>query len=79
VISRLLKLFTSIPGIKTVNKFSGALLGLAESIIIVIIAINVMTIIPNDAVQQLLKMSAVSPHIIEEMPLAAGKLQELWK
>jgi uncharacterized membrane protein required for colicin V production len=79
IISRLLTIFTKMPGIKTVNQFTGALLGLTEAAVIIVIAVNVMTVVPNDDVQRLLSHSSVSAFIIEDSPIAAGKLQEMWK
>jgi len=79
VIGRTLSLIAKVPGLNALNRWSGALLGLAEALLIVIIAVNVMTIVPADGLQKLLSSSSVAPYLINELPDIAGKLQDLWK
>ncbi|MNI42653.1 Colicin V production protein [compost metagenome] len=67
------------PGINFVNRWSGALLGIVEAALIIIITVNVMTILPYESIQKLLAGSAVAPYLINDLPSLAGKLQELWK
>jgi uncharacterized membrane protein required for colicin V production len=79
IIGRALNLLAKTPGLNAVNRWSGALLGLAEALLIVIIAVNVMTIIPSDGNQKLLSSSSIAPYLINELPHVAGKLHDLWK
>lgn len=79
VIGRALNMLAKTPGINVLNRWSGALLGLAEALLIVIIAVNVMTILPSDGVQKLMAESSIAPYLINELPHVAGKLHELWK
>lgn len=76
---RLLNLLTSVPGLKQINQWSGATLGVIEAALIVIIAVHVMTVLPNDTSQRLLKQSASAPYIMERTPVITDKLQELWR
>lgn len=79
VLGRLLHLITKVPGVNFLNRWSGALLGTAEAVLISIIAVNVMTILPYEAVQRLLAGSIAAPNLINDLPSLAGKLQDLWK
>jgi uncharacterized membrane protein required for colicin V production len=79
VIGRLLHFIAKVPGLNFVNRWSGALLGIAEALLLIIISINVMTIIPSDGVQKLLSGSVFAPYLINHLPSFAGKLHDLWK
>jgi uncharacterized membrane protein required for colicin V production len=78
IVGRILHWITLTPGIRTINQWAGALLGLAEAVLIVIVVVNVMTVIPNDTVQRLLKESALAPHVLNALPSVSDKLNELW-
>ncbi|MEW9699717.1 CvpA family protein [Paenibacillus sp. SI8] len=78
-IGRGLNLIAKVPGLNFINRWTGALLGLAEALLIIIIAVNVITIVPSDGMQKLLGNSLIAPYCINELPNIAGKLQELWK
>jgi uncharacterized membrane protein required for colicin V production len=79
VVGRLLHFIAKVPGLNLLNRWSGALLGIAEALLIVIIAVNVMTILPSDSVQKLLSGSTLAPYLINHLPSFAGKLHELWQ
>ena len=74
-----LNLIAKAPGLNFLNRWSGALLGLAEALLLLVIAVNVMTIMPADSVQKLLGGSRLAPYCIDGFPAVAGKLQQLWK
>ncbi|TDG00419.1 CvpA family protein [Paenibacillus piri] len=78
IVGRVLNWIALTPGIKTLNKWSGALLGFAEAALLVIVAVHVMTVIPNDTAQRLLKQSAAAPYILNAVPVLNDKLHELW-
>lgn len=78
LIGRVLNWIALTPGLKTINQWSGALLGLAEAAVLLVVAVQVMTVIPNDAVQHLLKTSKSAPYILEALPTVTDKLHELW-
>ncbi|MCD1259318.1 CvpA family protein [Paenibacillus athensensis] len=79
VAGKVLHLIAKAPGLNFLNRWSGALLGLVEALLILVIAVNVMTIWPADSVQRLLSGSQLAPYCIDGFPAVAGKLQELWK
>jgi uncharacterized membrane protein required for colicin V production len=79
VVGRLLNLIAKFPGINFLNRWSGALLGAAEAILIVIIAVNVLTIMPSEPLHELVVGSRIAPYLINDLPSIAGKLQELWR
>ncbi|WP_240421442.1 CvpA family protein [Paenibacillus periandrae] len=78
IVGKILHWITLTPGIKTINQLAGAILGLAEVGIIVVVAIQVMTVIPNDTTQHLLKDSTTAPYFLSALPAVSDKLQELW-
>ncbi|MDF2960105.1 MAG: colicin production protein [Paenibacillus sp.] len=79
IVGRVLNWIALTPGIKTVNKWSGALLGLLEAVLLVVIAVKVMTVVPNDTAQRLLKGSVTTPYILQALPTVTDKLHELWE
>lgn len=78
VIGRVLHLVTKVPGIRAINKWSGALLALVEAVLIVVIGVHVMGALPSESVQSVLEQSKIAAYIMEHMPEAALKLQQLW-
>ncbi|MBP1156824.1 MULTISPECIES: CvpA family protein [unclassified Paenibacillus] len=79
IAGRLFNLLASTPGLKQVNQWSGATLGILEAALIIIIIVHVMTVLPNDTAQRLLKHSIAAPYILENTPVFTNKLQELWE
>ncbi|MUG70896.1 CvpA family protein [Paenibacillus validus] len=79
VAGRLLNWLAAAPGIKTVNKWSGAALGFVEAGLIALIAVHVMTVFPNDTAQRLLQTSMTAPYMLEHTPVVTDKLQEMWE
>lgn len=79
VAGRILNVIAKFPGIKFLNRWSGALLGFIEAALLVIIAVHVMNIIPNESVQKLMAESRLSPYLMNHLPAITEKLQELWK
>jgi uncharacterized membrane protein required for colicin V production len=79
VIGRLLNFIAKAPGLNFVNRWTGAMLGVAEALLLIIISVNVMTIIPSDGVQKLLSGSELAPYLINHLPSLAGRLHDLWK
>lgn len=68
VLGRVLNVFAKVPGVNFLNRWSGALLGIAEAALLIIIAVNVMTILPSEAIQKLLSGSVTAPYLIKELP-----------
>lgn len=79
IAGRLLNWLASVPGLKLINQWSGAALGFLEAALLIILAVHVMTVLPNDTAQRLLKQSVTAPYLLEHTPLITGKLQELWE
>lgn len=78
VLGRIFHLLATVPGLNLVNRSTGALLAAAEVLVLVIVAVNVMTVIQLPEVQRALEESVTAPYLIKGLPTAAGKLQELW-
>lgn len=78
IVGRILNWIALTPGIKLINQWSGAALGAAEALVLIIVAVQVMTVLPNDSVQQLLKSSQAAPYLMNAVPAVSDKLHELW-
>jgi uncharacterized membrane protein required for colicin V production len=79
VVGNLLHFVVKAPGLSFLNRWSGALLGLAEALIIVLVGVHVLTIMPSDKVQGQLAHSAIAPHVLKDWPAVTDKINELWK
>ncbi|AFH65377.1 CvpA family protein [Paenibacillus caseinilyticus] len=79
IAGRMLGWLAAVPGLKQLNQLSGALLGLAEAGLLLILALHVMTVTPAEPVQRLVKTSVTAPYILEQMPALTGHLRELWE
>lgn len=78
VVGRLLHLITLVPGLKKLNKWSGAALALLETVILFAVAVQVMIVIPSDSLQQTLKGSVAAEYIGELTTEYTSKLREMW-
>ncbi len=67
-----------VPGLNLLNKCSGALLAFIEVVLIVIVAVNVMKIIPSDEIQSLNESSYIAEAIDEKLPNVVERLHSLW-
>ncbi|MEF3308380.1 CvpA family protein [Paenibacillus sp. GYB004] len=78
VVGRVLHWIASIPGLKKVNKWSGALLALFEVVVLFTIAVLIMSIIPSDSLQKTLSESSAATFVMDRLPELADRLRELW-
>ncbi|MBP1993522.1 CvpA family protein [Paenibacillus eucommiae] len=63
VIGKMLNFLFKAPGLNLINRWSGALLGLAEALLILIIAVNVLMLVPSESTQKLLSGSILAPYL----------------
>lgn len=75
IIAYLLNFIAKAPVLNLMNKLGGLLLASIEAAIVLIIAINVMSALPNDTVQQLLGDSAIAQSILTKMPLLVEQFE----
>jgi len=71
---RMLNLIARLPGLHTVNRVTGALLGAIEAFVIAAVAVHIMTILPSDYVQDRLGQSRFAPYILNDVMEWARKL-----
>ncbi|WP_159882735.1 CvpA family protein [Paenibacillus puerhi] len=79
IAGRVLNWLAAAPGIKTFNKWGGALLGLLEAALLALLVVHVMTVWPSDTAQRLLSTSTSAPYVVEHTPVWADKLKQLWE
>jgi len=78
IVGRLLHLIVQIPGLKTLNKWSGAALALLEAVVLFAVAVQVMNIIPSDPVQRTLQSSVSADYVSKYTPELTTRLREWW-
>ncbi|WP_281885212.1 CvpA family protein [Paenibacillus sp. YYML68] len=78
IVGRMFNWLAAVPGLKSVNKWTGAALGALEAAVLVWIAIHVMTVVPSDTAQRWLSTSTAAPYVLEHTPVWTEKLQQLW-
>lgn len=74
-----LDLFARLPIVATFNSFGGLLLGFLEVLLITIIAVNVAAVLPWKEANDQLSQSVIANYLIENVPIVADKLHEIWK
>ncbi len=67
-----------LPGLAMINRFSGALIGLVESVIIVILLVNFISIMPWGNLQSYLEGSYIANGILDLTPTITEKIYSLW-
>lgn len=67
IVGHFLNLFSKMPGLNLINKWSGALLGLIEAVLLVVVAVHVMGVMPSQSVQELVDGSTIAHWIHERI------------
>ncbi|MGD9677456.1 MAG: CvpA family protein [Vulcanibacillus sp.] len=78
IILVILEQVVRIPGLAIINRTSGALIGLVESLIIVILLVNFISIMPWASMQTYIDGSIISNSILEFTPNLTEKIFSLW-
>lgn len=68
----------NLPGLAIINRSSGALIGLIEAAIIIILLVNFMKIMPWANLQTYLETSLIATSILEVTPMITEKIFILW-
>lgn len=79
LVGNVLHIVASLPGLSIFNRFGGLALGLLEVALILIIAVNVMAVLPWEKGNQLLSQSMLGSYLVDHVPVLAEKLQQLWQ
>ncbi|MDX5474699.1 MAG: CvpA family protein [Bacillaceae bacterium] len=78
VVGSMLDFLTHLPILKQINGWAGAMLGLVEVYLLVFILLYVGALVPVEAVQVSINDSSMARGIVENTPVFAEKLKELW-
>ncbi|HEX7056527.1 MAG TPA: CvpA family protein [Bacilli bacterium] len=78
IFARIFDLLANLPGIAFFNKWGGVLLAFSETVIVFVIAVNVMNAIPATQVQHLLTNSKIVTWYMENAPAATEWLKVMW-
>lgn len=79
IVGHLLHLVASVPGISFINRWGGLLLGFLEVTLLLIIAVNVLAVLPWEKGNELLSESVLATYMIEQVPVMAQFLQNMWQ
>lgn len=77
-VGRLLNFIARGSVLSAANRWSGALLGLTEATLLVVLAVHLLSLIPAQSVLRLFHESEIASYIIQYSPAFADKLQFLW-
>ena len=77
-VGHLLNIVAKLPGLNFINKWAGALLALIECGLLIIVAIDVMMLLPQDQVKSLLDGSMTVPFLQKYAHQVFALLQTLW-
>lgn len=75
---RLLNFMARDSGLGSFNRWSGALLGLVEATLLVVLTVYLLNYIPSPAIQHLYTKSEIASYIMQYSPAFAAKLHSLW-
>lgn len=78
IIGSFLSIVAGIPVIKQINQMLGAVLGFLEVYLFTFVLLYVASVLPVDALQQMMGQSSLANVIINHTPYLSGLLQELW-
>ncbi|MGK9267197.1 CvpA family protein [Bacillus inaquosorum] len=78
IIGSFLSIVAGIPVIKQINQVLGAVLGFLEVYLFTFVLLYVASVLPVDALQQMMGQSSLANVIINHTPYLSGLLQELW-
>ncbi len=76
--SQILHQIASLPGLKTINRFTGALIGFIQGFILIIIIVHIISVMPWLNVQQYLQGSVIANFVMEITPIITEMLYQLW-
>lgn len=75
---QILHQIASLPGLKTVNRFSGGLLGLLQAVILTVLIIHVISVMPWLELQQYVEGSTIAQFMLGLTPIITEVLYNLW-
>lgn len=74
----ILNQIANLPVLATVNRLSGALIGLLQAILIVVIIIHVISVMPWQEMQIYVEGSSISEYLMKLTPILTTELYNLW-
>lgn len=78
LLGAIIQMIVKVPGLNILNKWSGAMLGLLGAMIIVVVAVNVLTAIPAEAIQKQLHESRATQFMKQYLPEFINPL-DIWQ
>lgn len=77
VLGRSLDLVCKIPVINGLNSILGLLLSFAETLVILVVIVNIGSMLPVESIQNIVEQSSVSQYILEEFGFLRERLMEV--
>jgi uncharacterized membrane protein required for colicin V production len=78
IVGRLLDMVAALPGLSLLNRWGGVLLGALEVVLVVGIAVNIIAVLPWETGNRWVMNSMIGSYMVDEAPIIAHKLRELW-
>ncbi len=77
LVGNALNMVASLPLLNSVNRIAGILLSLAETIVILVLLINIASMLPIESVQNILAESSICQYTITELGFVREKMIEI--
>lgn len=78
IIGSMIDFVASIPILKQLNTWAGAVLGFVETYLLLFLLLFISILIPVDFIQAQLNESSVAAWMIENTPYFSEKIKDLW-
>lgn len=78
LIGSMIDFVASLPILKQLNTWAGAILGIVEIYLVLFILLYIAALLPIASIQDQLNTSSIAAGIIENTPYFSQKIQELW-
>ncbi len=78
ILGSMLDFVASLPVLKTINTWAGALFGFIEIYLLVFIVLYVAALLPIESVQRSIQNSAMAGFIIDHTPVLSALIRDIW-
>ncbi|MFT8321373.1 MAG: CvpA family protein [Bacillus sp. (in: firmicutes)] len=78
IIGSMIDFVASLPVLKQLNTWAGAILGFIEVYLVLFILLYIAALLPIEMIQNNLNKSSIAAGIIENTPYFSGKIKALW-
>ncbi len=77
LIARTLNVVASLPLINSANRIAGTMLSFAETLLILVLVVNIASVLPNEALQNIINQSQICQYTLTEFGFVREKMVRL--